>query len=102
MDLPADTDLVYVPARPMGDTPGVELRSLVGSGERVGLAFTSTTTLVNTLGAYQPWIKLPMLTYAAWLRDQGISRVHVDPMYEDDVREWSAAELRAASVQGGM
>jgi hypothetical protein len=100
MDLPADGDLVYVPARPVRDgierEPAVELRRLRDSDERVGLAFTSPQALVETLGECQPWISMPMYSYVAWLRMQGVYRVQVDPRYDDDVSQWSADRLADA------
>jgi hypothetical protein len=100
MDMPADGDLVYVPARPVCDgaerEPAIELRRLRDSDERVGLAFTSPQELVETLGECQPWISMPMYSYVAWLRMQGVYRVQVDPCYADDVSQWSADRLTDA------
>lgn len=103
MDLPADGDLVYVPARPQrgvdGPGPVVELRRLRDTDERVGLAFSSLESLVGTLGDCQPWISTRMYLYVAWLRAQGVYRVQVDPRYDDDVREWSADSLAWAAEE---
>ncbi len=105
MDWPADSDLVFVPARPASSepagpmTPAVELRRRRDTGEPVGLAFTSVDTLVAVLGSWQPWISVPMFSYVAFLRAQGVSRVEIDPVYHDDVRDWSAERLvRAAEA----
>jgi hypothetical protein len=123
MDWPADGDLVFVPARPNGGhpnggrpnggghpngghpspgepAPAVELRRLRDSGEPVGLAFTSVESLVAVLGPWQPWISVPMFSYVAFLRTQGVRRVEVDPVYHDDVRDWSKQRLaHAAEMQ---
>jgi hypothetical protein len=98
MDLPADGDVVIVPARPLraGDDdrePAIELRRLAGTGERVGIAFSSVGALVRTLGEFQPWVGLPMYAYVAWLRAMGVYRVQVDPRYDTDVRQWSAEDV---------
>jgi hypothetical protein len=101
MDLPADGDVVFVPARPVRDDagrePAVELRRLAETGERVGLAFSSVEALVRTLGPFQPWLGLPVYAYVAWLRMQGVYRVQVDPVYDVDVRQWSAEDVFYAS-----
>jgi hypothetical protein len=95
MDLPADGDVVFIPAHPVDGAPAVEVRKIAATGERVGLAFSSTEALVRVLGEYQPWVSLPMIAYVAWLRTQGIDRVEVDPVGED--HEWSAADLVRAA-----
>jgi hypothetical protein len=101
MDLPADGDVVFVPARPMREggerEPAIELRRLAGTDERVGLAFSSVQALVRTLGPFQPWVGLPMYGYVAWLRMQGVYRVQVDPAHGADAREWSAEDVFYAS-----
>ncbi|MEU4245576.1 SAV_915 family protein [Actinoplanes sp. NPDC026619] len=104
MELPADGDTVFVPARPVRvgseRDPAVEIRRLAGSGEPVGLAFTSAGALVRTLGPFQPWLGMPMYAYVAWLRTQGVDRVQVDPVYAADVHGWDAATVVAASEEG--
>ena len=80
MDLPADGDVVFVPAHPEGTEPVIELRRAAATGERVGLAFTSTDALVQVLGESQPWISLPMIAYVTWLRTQDVLRVEIDPV----------------------
>jgi hypothetical protein len=101
MELPADGDVVFVPARPVRDgaerEPAVELKRLAATGERVGLAFSSVETLVGALGPFQPWVGLPMYSYVAWLRMQGVYRVQVDPAHGADAREWSAEDVFYAS-----
>jgi hypothetical protein len=102
MDLPADGDEVFVPARPVRDgaddrEPAIELRRLAGSGERVGIAFTTMEALVRTLGEFQPWVGMPMYAYVAWLRAMGVYRVQVDPAYRTDVRQWSAEDVYYAT-----
>jgi hypothetical protein len=92
VDLPADGDVVFVPARPVrgGDgerEPAIEVRRLADTGERVGVAFTSVDALVGTLAGFQPWVGLQMYGFVAWLRAQGVYRVQVDPVYGVDVRQ---------------
>jgi hypothetical protein len=97
VDLPADGELVYVPARPVRDIddvePAIELRRLSDTDERVGLAFRSVDALVRTLGDAQPWVGVRMYEYVAWLRTQGVYRVQVDPSYRTDVRQWTVEDL---------
>jgi hypothetical protein len=101
VDLPADGELVYVPARPTREVddvePAIELRRLTATDERVGLAFSTVEALVRTLGDAQPWVRVGMYEYVAWLRAQGVYRVQVDPSYRTDVREWTAEDLFYAS-----
>jgi hypothetical protein len=98
MELPADGDVVFVPARPVRDDaderePAIELRRTTATGERVGIAFSSVDALVRTLGPFQPWVGLQMYAYVAWLRAMGVYRVQVDPTYHTDVRQWSAEDV---------
>ncbi|MFI7601991.1 SAV_915 family protein [Actinoplanes sp. NPDC049681] len=101
MELPADGDVVFVPARPVREAgerdPAIEVRRLASSGERVGLAFSSVEALVKTLGPFQPWVGLPMYAYVVWLRVQGVYQIQVDPSYGIDVRQWSAEDVFYAS-----
>jgi hypothetical protein len=101
MELPADGDVVFVPARPVRGVderePAIELRRLAGTDERVGLAFSTLPALVATLGPFQPWVGLPMYAYVAWLRMQGVYRVQVDPGRGPDARQWSAEDVYYAS-----
>lgn len=94
-------DDIFVPARPVrgvdGDEPGVELRTIAATGERVGLAFSTPTALARTLGDYQPWVAVPLLSYVAWLRMQGVYRLQIDPVYGTDSRQWSAEDLAFAA-----
>jgi hypothetical protein len=101
VDLPADGDVVFVPARPVREDderePAIELRRLAETDERVGLVFSSPEVLVRTLGPFQPWVGVPMYAYVAWLRTQGVYRVQVDPVYQGDARQWSAEDVFYAS-----
>jgi hypothetical protein len=40
---------------------------------------------------------VPMFSYVAFLRTHGVTRVEVDPVYHDDVRDWSAERLVRAA-----
>ena len=107
-DLPADDDPVVVPASPVTvggrRVPALQLRQVKASGERVGLAFTSPRRLVAVLGPWQPWLGLPMGAYAQWLASAGVTRVHVDPVYADDVSTWTSSALADAArgSEGGV
>lgn len=95
MDLPRDTDQVFVPASPNSDRSGlnIETRRLADGGAPVGLAFTSVEALVGFLGDYQPWISITMRDYVNFLRGTGIMHVQVDPAAEDGLWRWSGATL---------
>ena len=86
MDLPADDDVVYVPARPVAEgderVPAVELRRLAETGEPVALAFSTVAALVRSLGPEQPWLGLPMYAFVVWLRTQDVCRIQIDPVHE--------------------
>jgi hypothetical protein len=49
------------------------------SGERVGLAFTSETSLMLTLGPSQQWIRLAREPLAEMLEPLGIEHIIIDP-----------------------
>ena len=103
-DLPADDDPVVVPASPVTvggrRVPALQLRQVRAGGERVGLAFTSPRRLVAVLGPWQPWLGLLMGAYAQWLASAGVTRVHVDPVYADDVSTWTSSALVDAARGG--
>jgi hypothetical protein len=102
-DLPADGDVVFVPARPVreGDVrePAIELRRLAATGDQVALAFSTVEALVRTLGPFQPWIGVPMYAFVAWLRTQGVDRIQVDPVYRTKVQEWTAQDVLHATEE---
>jgi hypothetical protein len=51
----------------------------LGSGERVGLAFTSEESLTRALGPSQQWIHLALEALADMLAPLGIEHITVDP-----------------------
>jgi hypothetical protein len=51
----------------------------LGSGERVGLAFTSEASLRRTLGPSQQWVHLAREALDDMLAPLGIERVTIDP-----------------------
>jgi hypothetical protein len=51
----------------------------LGSGERVGLAFTSEASLTRTLGPSQQWIRLAREALADMLEPLGIEHITIDP-----------------------
>jgi hypothetical protein len=59
------------------------------SGERIGLAFTSETSLLLTLGPCQEWIRLDEEALLDMLMPLGVEHIRVDPR--------PAAELQARS-----
>lgn len=72
------TGLMLVPVR--GGSGMVSLRcARLETGERVGLAFTSETRLVEVMGADQPWIRLDERAIRALLAPLAVTRIRVDP-----------------------
>jgi hypothetical protein len=51
----------------------------LGSGERVGLAFTSEASLTRTLGPSQQWIHLAREALTDMLEPLGIEHITIDP-----------------------
>lgn len=49
------------------------------TGERVGIAFTTESRLIQVMGAGQRWIHLSEAAMKAMLAPLGIARVQVDP-----------------------
>jgi hypothetical protein len=95
VELPRDTDLVFVPAHPSVQSGGleVETRRLANNNEPVGLAFTTLAALVSHLGDYQPWVKIPMIDYVATLRRAGVDRVQIDPAPTNGLWRWDETRL---------
>lgn len=89
---------VYVPTHPSRPTEGdgprqvqFELRQLPdGTG---GLpVFTEPELLVAQLGEFQPWEKIPVLELLIQVSAAKISVV-VNPVVQQDVERWAAADL---------
>jgi hypothetical protein len=51
----------------------------LGSGERVGLAFTSEASLTRTLGPSQQWVHLAREALADMLEPLGVEHITIDP-----------------------
>jgi hypothetical protein len=51
----------------------------LGSGERVGLAFTSEASLTRTMGPSQQWIRLAREALTDMLAPLGIEHITIDP-----------------------
>jgi hypothetical protein len=51
----------------------------LGSGERVGLAFTSEASLMRTLGPSQQWVRLAREALDDMLAPLGIEHITIDP-----------------------
>lgn len=107
MGIPADDVVVFVPAHPAAHASAhrqakdvaFETRPLP-DGRRLGIAFTSVETLATTLGAYQPWVALPVENLREFLGTQGVRLVMFDPPVPDEGWRWTPARLDAvAEVQ---
>jgi hypothetical protein len=65
---------------PVAGSEALTLRSgRTPAGERVGIAFTTESRLIQVMGAGQPWIHLSEAAMKAMLAPLGIARVQVDP-----------------------
>lgn len=65
---------------PVAGSETLALRSgRLPTGERVGIAFTTESRLVQVMGAGQRWIHLAEPAMKAMLAPLGIDRVQVDP-----------------------
>jgi hypothetical protein len=71
---------LYVPVR-MSETGVLTLRTgRLESGERIGLAFTSTEALSRTLGPAQQWVSLGEDPLRDMLAPLGVRQLRVDPL----------------------
>jgi hypothetical protein len=94
--------MYLVPVRE-SKTGAVALRTgRLVSGERVGLAFTSETSLLLTLGPSQRWIWLAPSALRAMLAPLGVAQVRVDsrPIAELDAERPSAELPGPAAAKG--
>ncbi|MDN3351907.1 SAV_915 family protein [Actinomadura sp. DC4] len=65
---------------PVAGSETLALRSgRTPTGERVGIAFTSESRLIQVMGAGQRWIRLSEAAMKTMLAPLGIARVQVDP-----------------------
>ena len=65
---------------PVAGSEMLALRSgRLPTGERVGIAFTTESRLIQVMGAGQRWIHLSEAAAKAMLAPLGIARVQVDP-----------------------
>jgi len=78
MDARGDCHLLFVPVRESGSGVLALRTGRLPSGQRVGLAFTSATSLLSELGAGQPWIRLHEDAMRDMLGPAGIEEIRVD------------------------
>jgi hypothetical protein len=69
----------FVPVRMSKDGTLALQTGRLGSGERVGLAFTSESSLALTLGPAQRWIRLDLEALMEMLAPLGVEHFRVDP-----------------------
>jgi hypothetical protein len=69
----------FVPVRMSKDGTLALQTGRLGSGERVGLAFTSESSLALTLGPSQQWTRLDLEALMEMLAPLGVEHVRVDP-----------------------
>ena len=78
MDANGDCHLLFVPVRESGSGMLALRTGRLPSGQRVGLAFTSATSLLSELGPGQPWIRLHEDAMRDMLGPAGIDEIRVD------------------------
>ncbi len=64
------------------------------SGQPVGLAFTSETSLLLTMGPFQHWIRLALEPLHDMLEPLGIQCVRIDPRPVSELRPVALPRLR--------
>ena len=69
----------FVPVRMSKDGTLALQTGRLGSGERVGLAFTSESSLALTLGPAQQWTRLDLEALMEMLAPLGVEHFRVDP-----------------------
>jgi hypothetical protein len=87
---------VFVPTHPGDDRIAFEVRTLV-DGTDVLPVFSTAAGLIHELGAYQPWVLVPV-SAAAEVAAQAGARLVRDPVLGDAWR-WDPARL-SAGVRG--
>lgn len=101
MLLPRDNSPVFIPACPAQGKQGLGIQThRLATGEPVAFGFSSPAALVEQFGPAQPWICLTMESYAAFLTQNGIGRIRLDPILPEAFPRWSFEGLAAA--YGGM
>jgi len=78
MDAKDDCHLLFVPVRESRSGIVALRTGRLPSGQRVGLAFTSATSLLSELGPGQPWIRLHENAMRNMLGPAGIDGIRVD------------------------
>ena len=73
------TQMFFVPVRKSKAGTLALQTGRLGSGERVGLAFTSQASLLLTLGPSQEWTRLGIRALKDMLLPLGVGQVRVDP-----------------------
>ncbi len=81
MDANGDCHLLFVPVRESGSGMLALRAGRLPSGQRVGLAFTSATSLLSELGPGQPWIRLHEDAVRDMLGPAGIDEIRVDACF---------------------
>jgi hypothetical protein len=78
MDAEGECRLLFVPVRHSGSGVLALRTGRLPSGQRVGLAFSSTASLLTALGPAQPWIRLHEDAMHDMLGPVGIDQIRVD------------------------
>ena len=78
MDAKGDCHLLFIPVRESRAGMLALRTGRLPSGQRVGLAFTSATSLLSELGPGQPWIRLHEDAMRDMLSPAGIDEIKVD------------------------
>jgi hypothetical protein len=104
MDGEGECRLLFVPVRDSGSGVLTLRTGRLSSGQRVGLAFTSTASLLAALGPGQPWIRLHEDAMHDMLGPAGIVQIRVDaflaaPPSDAEATEPGRAQAGAAPPQ---
>lgn len=98
-----EPELVFAPAypRPGREQPQIcfEVR-LAPDGSRGVPVFTTRDRLVATLGAFQPWVQVPLRSVRAIAGLAGIDRVFLDPEVDAATPRWTSDDLDAPVEPG--
>ena len=97
-DTEGECQLLFVPVRERGSGVLALRTGRLQSGQRVGLAFTSTSSLLAALGPGQRWIRLHVDAMHDMLGPAGINEIRVDALLGAPPGVAEATELGRAQA----
>jgi len=96
-DAVSDTDVVFVPAHPRVKAAGSDLVfevRVLEDGTAAGVAFTTKESLVEGLGAAQPWVAMPLGRFRELMGGAGVGNVVINPRVPQDAVRWQPDDLQ--------